>query len=235
MRVLLIGATGAIGRPLAQKLVDGGHAVTGTTRSERGLTVLRALGVAAVVADVLDADSTREAVTASRPDAVVHQATDLRAGFGPEQLQATARVRTTGTRNVIAAMRATSVTRLIAQSAAWLYASGREPHVESDPLGALPGTDAAVTLEGIIELERLVLATPRIEGTVLRYGLFYGPGTVADRPSAHPAVHVDAAAAAAALAVDRAAAGVFNIVDDGESVSNALARRVLEWRPTSAG
>ena len=234
MRVLLIGATGAIGRPLVRMLVDAGHSVTGTTRSRGGVTLLRGLGAAAVVADVLEPEAIREAVAASGPDAVIHQATDLSAGFGIERLRATARIRTTGTRNVIAAMRAESVPRLIAQSAAWLYAGGREPHVEADPLGAV-GDGEAVTLEGIAQLERLVLGTPGVEGTVLRYGLLYGPGTVGDTPDAHPAVHVNAAAAAAALALEHGSAGIFNIVDDGESVSNALARRVLGWRPMTPG
>jgi nucleoside-diphosphate-sugar epimerase len=79
-----------------------------------------------------------------------------------------------------------------------------------------------------------VLRTHGIDGIVLRYGLLYGPGTGRDAPSPGDAawVHVADAARAAALAVD-APLGIYNIVDDGGSVSNARARRTLGWAPRS--
>jgi nucleoside-diphosphate-sugar epimerase len=76
-----------------------------------------------------------------------------------------------------------------------------------------------------------VTTDPRLEGVVLRYGRLYGPGTWAATPPEPPTVHVDAAARAAALAVDHGEPGIYNIVDDDGPVSNARARRLLGWLP----
>ena len=106
------------------------------------------------------------------------------------------------------------------------------PHHESHPLRT-PTTDARdASLRGVIELERLVTQTPGIDGVVLRYGFFYGPNTAWEADTApSPRVSVRAAARATLLAVDRGPAGVYNVVDDDEAVSNRRARDLLGWRP----
>ena len=233
MRIFVAGAAGAIGRQLVPMLVDAGHAVTGTTRSQERAAWLEGAGAETVVVDAYDADAVRTAVLDARPDVLIHQLTDLALGFGPDDVARTGRLREVGTRNLVDAALAAGTQRLIAQSGAWLYADGPLPHHESHPLRA-PTMDASdASLRGVIELERLVTQTPGIDGVVLRYGFFYGPNTAWKADSApSPRVSVRAAARAALLAVDCGPAGVYNVVDDDDAVSNARARDLLGWRPS---
>ena len=177
MRVFVAGAAGAIGRQLVAVLVEAGQEVTGTTRSAERAAWLRSNGAQAVVVDVLDADALRAAVVDAGPDVVVHQLTDLAAGFGDEQLRANARLRQVGTRNLMDATVAAGASRMVAQSGAWLYAPGPEPHDERDPLIDPANVPDHAVLPGILELERIVTSTPGVDGLVLRYGFLYGPGT----------------------------------------------------------
>jgi nucleoside-diphosphate-sugar epimerase len=212
-------------------LLAAGHQVTGTTRSERKADWLRSLGAEAAIVDAFDADSVRRAVLAATPDVVIHQLTDLAAGFDRDQLRANARLRQVGTRNIVDAMLASGAHRLVAQSGAFAYADGSLPHTEADPLRSPRGADDPV-LTGLMELERLTTTSPGIEGLVLRYGYLYGPGTVSEGPEDLPSVHVAAAASAAAIAAEHGAAGIYNIVDDDGPVSNQLARKAFGWLPT---
>jgi nucleoside-diphosphate-sugar epimerase len=235
MRIFLAGASGAIGRPLTAMLVAAGHEVTGTSRSANGSATITAAGARAVVVDVFDAADLHVAVAASRPQVVIHQVTSLTLKPGEalsdEQLARNADVREVGTSNLIEAAVAAGALRLIAQSLAWLYLPGPEPHPEEESI--VPAAPRAIdrTRRGVIELERLVRTAPTLDGIVLRYGRLYGPGTWATAPPEPPTVHVDAAARAAALAVDRGEPGIYNIVDDDGRVSNAKARRLLGWQP----
>jgi nucleoside-diphosphate-sugar epimerase len=119
---------------------------------------------------------------------------------------------------------------MIAQSLAWLYAPGRRPHGEGDPLAAADA-DLAIVLDGVRALEGAVLETPGIEGVVLRYGLLYGPGTSSRVPQDPCPLHVQAAARAAFLAIERGRPGIYNVADDDALVSTAKARRELGWEP----
>jgi nucleoside-diphosphate-sugar epimerase len=215
MKVLVAGATGAVGGALVPALVRAGHEVVGTTRTPAKGERLRAAGAEPLVLDVLDAKATREAVERVAPDAIVHQATAL-TGAGnlkkfDEDFALTNRLRTEGTDNLLAA----GVPRFIAQSyAGWPYV----------------GKEARQTLAAIRRLEETVLGAG---GTVLRYGGFYGPGTslsrggdVADmiRRRKFPIAgsgdgiwsftHIDDAAAGTVAALDRDARGLYNVVDD---------------------
>jgi nucleoside-diphosphate-sugar epimerase len=228
MRIFLAGASGVIGRRLTPLLVRAGHHVFGTTRAAEKQEMLRALGAEPMVVDVFNADTLTRAVAASAPDVVIHQLTDL--AFAPgspryeEGLERNARLRIEGTRNLMTAARAVKVRRVIAQSIAFIYASGEGARVESDPLadnapGALGRTVAAVRV-----LEEAVLAMP--EGIVLRYAFLYGPGTWSpDGPGRAPVVHVDAAAEAALLAVTHGAPGLYNIGEDDPGLSSEKAKR----------
>ncbi len=233
-RVFLAGATGVIGRRLAPLLVKHGFSVIGTTRSDAGADVLRALGAAPVIVDVYDAQALLRAVTSAHLDVVVHQLTDL-AGLAdpgrlPEALARNARIRREGTRNLVDAALAARVPRLVAQSIAWVYAPGPQPHGESDPL--LDGA-AGVTAAGVHALEDAVLHEAALTGIVLRYGKLYGPGTNKDRPVDDDlSVHVDAAAIAALLAINKGQHGAYNIVEVDRVVDCRKARDELEWEPS---
>jgi nucleoside-diphosphate-sugar epimerase len=136
-----------------------------------------------------------------------------------------------GTRNLVAAARAAGVRRLIAQSIAFAYAPGSEPHVESDPLNLAAEGAARRSVEGVVALEDAVTGARGIEGIVLRYGRLYGPGTWTETPNGPAPLHVDAAAQAALLALTRGAPGIYNIAEDDGAVSIEKAKRELGFVP----
>jgi nucleoside-diphosphate-sugar epimerase len=234
MKIFLAGATGVIGRRLAGLLQRENHEVTGTTRMAAKADMLRALGIAPVVVDVFDAAALAQAVAAVRPDLVIHQLTDLPSAPGtpgyPAAQELNRRLRVEGTRNLMQAAKRAGVRRAVAQSIAFVYAPGEGMRTEDDPLdGAADGTRQS-TVQGIVALEREVLATADIDGVVLRYGYLYGPGTWYEAPPKPPSVHVDAAAHAALLAVSKGS-GVYNIADDDGAVSSAKAVHELGFDP----
>lgn len=236
MRIFLAGASGAIGRRLTPLLLADGHAVTGTTRSAEKARELNARGVAAVVVDVFDREALRDVVRQAKPDIVVHQLTDLPQVFDPERraeaLRRNARLRIDGTANLVAAALAAGARRLISQSIAFVYADAREPHRESDPLASAGGDSLdALTARGVRALEDASLNSQGIDGIVLRYGRLYGPGTWFTVPSGRGALHVDAAAQAARLALTRGAPGVYNIAEDDGAISIQKAREELGFDP----
>jgi len=235
VNVFLAGATGVIGRRLSLMLIADGHAVTGTTRAAAKAAQLRSSGVTPVVVYVFDGDVLRDAVIRARPGIVIHQLTDLAGPLDPsrreEMLARNARLRIEGTPNLFAAATAAGARRLIAQSIAFAYAQGAEPHAETDPLASGESGPGAVTARGVRALEEAVLNASGIAGIVLRYGRLYGPGTWNERATGRAPLHVDAAAQAARLAVAHGAAGIYNIAEDDGAVSIAKARRELGFDP----
>jgi len=191
MRVFLAGATGVIGIRLLPLLGDAGHIVAGMTRSPDKVAALRAHGAEPVVCDVFDAARLAEAVESFDPDAIIDQLTDL-PDRHDELGRYTAdneRIRTEGTRNLVAAAKAADADRFVAQSIAW------RPE----------GRGEVVDLH-----EQQVL---EIGGVVARYGRLYGPGTYYERElPTHPRIHVDAAARATLPLLD-ARSGIVTIVD----------------------
>ena len=130
MRVLIAGASGAIGTRLVPQLIEKGHEVIGTYRSPGSAERVRALGAEPIALDLLDASAVREAVLGARPEAIVHEATALaNVSFSQELRQAfaqTNRLRTEGTDALLAAAREAGVDRFVAQSyASALRARGR--------------------------------------------------------------------------------------------------------------
>ena len=234
MRIFLAGATGVIGRRLAVLLREAKHDVTGSTRDPAKATRLQALGIEPVIVDVFDAEALERAVTNTRPDVIVHQLTDLPSapgtpGYAAGQ-EANRRLRIEGTHNLMRAAAMAGVRRVVAQSIAFVYAPDEGLRVESDPLDVAAEPPRRLTVEGIVALENDVLKTPGITGVALRYGYFYGPRSWYDAPPKPPSVHVDAAAHAALLAVDKGN-GVYNIAEDDGAVSSAKARRELGFDP----
>jgi nucleoside-diphosphate-sugar epimerase len=232
-KIFLAGATGAVGRRMLPLLRAAGYEVTGTTRVASKAEELRAAGIIPAVVDVFDAAALKAAVAAARPEVIVHQLTDLphglKAELMAEGLVRNARLRIEGTRNLVDAALGGGARRFIAQSIAFVYAPGREPHDEGDPLISPAEEPWRCTMEGVVTLERLATSTPGLDGIVLRYGMFYGPGTGFEVAPGKPAVHVDAAAKAAMLAIENGAPGIYNIADDGGGVSTVKARRELGW------
>jgi nucleoside-diphosphate-sugar epimerase len=234
MRVFLAGASGAIGRRLVPLLLRAQHEVLGTARSREKADKLERAGIKAAVLDVFDREAVIDSIRAARAEIIIHQLTDLPQRLDAEQLRAAyprnARIRVEGTRNLLAAARAASARRFIVQSIAFAYAPGGEPHPETDPLN-LNDPVRAVTVKGAADMEQQVLGEPGLDGIVLRYGLLYGPGTWHETPDRKPALHVDAAAQAALLAVTRGHAGIYNIAEEDGLVSIAKARAELGFDP----
>jgi nucleoside-diphosphate-sugar epimerase len=252
MKVLVAGATGALGRPLVRRLAERGHEVFGTTRSESKAELIRSLGAKPVVADALDPDAVARAVAQSAPEVIVHQATALSGSVDvrhfERSLALTNRLRTEGTDHLLAAGRAVGIERFVAQSfAGWPFArSGGPVKSEGDPLDPAPPQAMRAALEAIRHLERAVPAAGWTTGIVLRYGGFYGPGTTLAPDGEHielirkrgfPVVggghgvwsfiHVEDAAEATVAAVEHGSAGIYNVVDDEPAP-------VSEWLPAIA-
>jgi nucleoside-diphosphate-sugar epimerase len=156
-----------------------------------------------------------------------------RAGLDPahmsEAIARNARIRSEGTANLVAAALAANVPRMVAQSIAWAYAPQGRPLREDDPLDLQAEGTRAISVRGVAELERQVLESPPLAGVVLRYGHLYGSGTGAEVATAPPSLHIDAAAWATVLAVERAEPGIYNIADPGTHLDTSKARTKLDW------
>ena len=236
MRVFVAGASGAIGRPLVSNLIGAGHEVIGMTRSDERAERLEEAGAQAVVADVFDEERVRSAMADAAPEVLIHQLTSLpdKLDFRDSSIyEPTNRVRSEGTRILIEAARTAGARRMVCQSIAFIYApQGDWVKDENAPLLDVPGPfgDAARV---VIVMERAVVGAEGLDGLVLRYGFFYGPGTyyASDGSSAEDVrrrrqpvvgkgtgtvsfIHVEDAATATVAAVERGAPGVYNVVDD---------------------
>jgi nucleoside-diphosphate-sugar epimerase len=231
MRILLAGATGVIGHRLVPLLVGAGHEVGGTTRSREKAAQLTAWGVLPVIVDVRNTDALVEAVATFRPEVIIDQVTDLPQIFDPANFDEVARrnaaTRKAAARNLVQAAARAGTRRVIAQSLAFAYAPGPEPHLEADPLDIGAEGGRALMVDAVATTERLATDTAGFEGIILRYGYFYGPGTWFARPGGKPSLHVDAAAHAALLAVTSGQPGIYNIAEDDGAVSTVKARHEL--------
>jgi nucleoside-diphosphate-sugar epimerase len=253
MKIFLAGASGALGRQLVPLLVDAGHEVVGTTTSPQKVETLRALGAQPVVLDLLDAEAVGRAISEAEPEVVVHEATAL-SGIGgnfrkiDETFAQTNRLRTEGTDNLLAAALAVGARKLVAQSyAGWTFArEGAAVKDEDAALDPAPASNAKATMAAIRYLEQRVVAAKELDGIVLRYGGFYGPGTSfaedgesveAIRKRAFPIVgdgggmasfiHIEDAARATLAAMEHGRPGIYNIVDDDPAPVSA-------WLPYAA-
>lgn len=236
MRIFVAGASGAIGRLLVPMLVAAGHDVTGTARTPAGVAEISRHGATGVTVDALDAEALTEVVAAARPDVVMHQLTALKdVNFADNST-----LRRIGGRNVVAAAKAAGASRVIVQSISWACEPGEDPAGEASPLDTTAPEPRARLVSAVRALESA--AAEMDDYVILRYGLFYGPGTwywpggrvdqqlrvgelVAD-DGVSSFVHVRDAALAAALALDWPA-GIVNVVDD----EPAAAR---DWIPVLA-
>jgi nucleoside-diphosphate-sugar epimerase len=244
MHVYVAGATGAIGKPLIPLLIRAGHTVTASTRSPAKADRLRALGAEPIVVDGLDGKAVTEAVKAAEPDAIVHQMSAL---AGTPDLRrfdrwfaTTNELRTKGTDILLAAAREVGVVRFVAQSyTGWTNPrTGAPVKTERDGFDPDPADAQRESITAIRYLEQAV-PSAGVQGIVLRYGNFYGPGAsealvelirkrrfplVGDGGGVWSWIHLDDAAAATVAALERGEPGVYNITDDEPAPAS-------EWLP----
>jgi nucleoside-diphosphate-sugar epimerase len=246
MKILVAGATGAVGARLLPVLVSRGHEVAGLARSAEAM---QAVGVRPYTANALDRGEVIAAAEAFAPEVVVNQLTALSSKPDirkfDEAFAMTNRLRTEGNRNLIAAARAARARRFIAQSfCGWPYERmGGPAKSEDDSLDPDPPKQVRQSFEAIRQLEEDVTSLSDIESVALRYGYFYGSGTVfanggsfigdlrrrriplvGQAGGIYSFAHVDDVASATAHAIKGKPTGIFNVVDDDPAP-------MREWLP----
>jgi nucleoside-diphosphate-sugar epimerase len=243
MRVLVVGASGAIGSRLVPRLRADGHEVIGTSRSAGKTVRLQELGAEPVVLDALDGPAARQLVARVQPDAIVYQATALAGGGFSRKLDTTFaltnQLRTRGTDNLLAAAQAAGVSRFVAQSfAPYRYAhQGGPASAEDDPLVTRPPASAGKTFAAMSHVDDAVTGTG---GISLRYGGFYGDPDamvkavqkrrypiVGDGSGLMSFIHLDDAATATVLALGHDGPAIYNITDDEPAATR-------DWLPALA-
>src|SRR5262245_621322 len=181
MKILIAGASGAIGRPLVRRLRAKQHEVFALARSLDSAPPLTEIGTEPVIADALDAAAVKAAVGRIRPDAVINELTSLPRHYTPAEMKAASerdrKVRVEGNINLLAALRDSGVRRYLLQSSGFWYAPGVELANESVPFISSASAGVEASARTFMELEARASATPGIEFVALRYGFFYGPGT----------------------------------------------------------
>ena len=234
MKVFVAGATGALGKQLVPRLVAAGHEVTGMTRSVQRADLVRELGAEPAVADALDPDAVGAVISAAGPEVILHELTALSESLDLRHFERdfaqTNRLRTEGTDILLSAARAAGTRRFVAQSyAGWpTERRGGPVKSEDDPFDQHPPAAVRTSLEAIAYLVR---------GTSLRLDLPGGEHVEAIRGRKFPIVgggggiwsfvHIEDAAEATAIAVERGVPGVYNIVDDQPAA-------VRDWLPEAA-
>jgi len=247
MRVLVVGATGAIGRQLVPQLVAAGHTVSGTTRSPAKFDDLRMACAEPHLLDGLDGGAVGEVVARAEPEVIVHEMTAIPANVNLRKFDQgfaqTNKLRTVGLDHLLGAAKAQGVRRFIAQSyGGWPnIRTGGPVKTEEDPLDPNPPAAMREALDAIRYLENAVTTAP-FEGLALRYGSLYGPGSselfvktlkrrmvpmIGDGAGIWSFLHITDAAGATAAAVERGLAGIYNIVDDEPAP-------VSQWLPVVA-
>ncbi|HEY9601903.1 MAG TPA: NAD(P)-dependent oxidoreductase [Allocoleopsis sp.] len=250
MKVFVAGATGEIGRPLLTQLLAQGHEITALTRSSEKAQRLADQGVKPGIADVFDTDAVKAAIVQAQPEVVIEQLTAYPKTYTRASMTAAAecntRIRLEGGANVLAAAQAAGVRRFLRQSIAFWAVPGSGLADEDTPLALDASPAVAADARVAIELERRLLEAPVLEGIVLRYGFFYGPGTwfapdgdVANqvRQQQFPIVgkgegvwswlHIEDAAIATVAAAERGKPGIYLIADNQPL-------KVREWLPVYA-
>lgn len=250
MRILLAGATGAIGRPLTSAFLAAGHEVHGTTRSAAKAAEITAAGASGIVLDAHDRDLVRRVVGEVRPDLLIHQLTALPQGSSARAfrrgLAETARLRRETVPVFLEAAAEAGTPRAIIQSISFITEpDGRPIHDESAPTWTSCGAETRTTIAAVEAMEAAAATSP-VEALVLRYGFYYGPGTAWSSGGAMGAllrrrmlpvigsgegrmsfVHIDDAVSATVAAVARGERGVYNVCDDEPA-------RAADWTPEAA-
>jgi 2-alkyl-3-oxoalkanoate reductase len=249
MKVLVSGASGAIGNFLVPQLVKAGHDVVGMTRRQDKADALRDLGARGVVVDALDREAVRRTVLDAEPEAVIDELTSLPRDYDLRDkhlYDANDEIRSKGTPALHDAAREAGVRRFVMQSIAFLYApQGGWVKSEDDPVWLDAPMPFGRGVKVLHANEQRVISDTAVDGIVLRYGFFYGPGTYYASDGSIAAqvrkrqfpvvgkgqgmtsyVHLHDAAAATVAALDRGR-GIYNVVDDEPAA-------VRDWLPLYA-
>jgi 2-alkyl-3-oxoalkanoate reductase len=250
MRVFVAGGTGAIGRPLVAALVEADHDVTVFARSAERVAALGLPQVVPAVGDAFDSASLVRAVQSAQPEVVINELTNLSQSINPLAIKrgfdTTSRLRREISGLLVAAARGAGARRVIAQSISFAYRPGPGVRAESDPLWTDATGQVATLTRSVATLESATVGDADIEGVVLRYGSFYGPGTyfapgglyttmIAKRLLPVPGdggglfglVHIGDAVAATVAALD-GPGGIFNVVDDVPAPAVELLSRTAD-------
>ena len=237
MKIFVAGGTGAIGRPLIAELRAKGHTVVALTRSPEKAQALVKQDIEPAIADVFDSDAVKVVVSRSQPDVVIEQLTALPRTYTRQSMNSAAalnnRIRLEGGANVLAAAQAVGVRRYLRQSVAFYAIPGPGLADEETPLAFEASPAVAAGAREATELEHPLLGDPKIEGIVLRYGFFYGPGTwfnpdgdvarqvrlrqfpiIGSGEGVWSWVHIEDAASATVAAVERGGPGIYLIAND---------------------
>jgi nucleoside-diphosphate-sugar epimerase len=250
MKIFVAGGTGAIGRPLTAELLAKGHALVALTRSPEKARALVQQGIEPAIADVFDTDAVKAVVGRAQPEIVIEQLTALPRTYSRESMSAAAvlnnRIRLEGGANVLAAAQAAGVRRYLRQSVAFYAIPGPGLADEDTPLAFDAAPAVAASAREITELEHRLLGNPNMEGLILRYGFFYGPGTwfnpdgdvarqvgqqqfpiIGNGEGVWSWLHIEDAAIATIAAAERGNPGIYLIAND-----RPLA--LCEWLPAFA-
>ncbi len=243
MKVLIAGATGAIGRPLVRCLNENNHTVFALARSPESSRAIAESGAEPVIADALDAASVKAVITEVQPDAVINELTSLPRHYTPAEMNSAAernrRLRMEGNANLLAAFQEAGVRRYLLQSCGFWYAADTGLADESAQFAFHASPAVTAGTRQYAELEAAAAGIPNIEFVSLRYGFFYGPGTwyrpdgdmgeqvrqrqvpiIGKGQGVYSFVHIDDAAAATAAALE-CPPGPYNIVDGNPSPQHA--------------
>lgn len=236
MKILVAGATGAIGRPLVRQLIQAGYDVTGLTRSPQNASFLTQQGAKPEIIDIFDADAVYTTLNRVKPDVVIDLLTALPKNYTPESMIAATvldhRTRREGGANLQKAAQAAGVRRYILQSSAFWYAPGTGLADETTPFAFESTPTIAAGTRMYADIEHRLLSA-NLDGIVLRYGFFYGAGTwyasdgdmanvvrkqqfpiVGEGQGVWSWINVEDAATATVAAVEQGKTGIYNIVDD---------------------
>jgi nucleoside-diphosphate-sugar epimerase len=237
MKFFVAGGTGVIGRPLTAELLARGHTIVTLTRSPDEAPALLERGIEPAIADVFDPDAVKAVMKRVQPEVVIEQLTALPKTYTPDEMRAAApfntRIRLEGGANVLAAARAAGARRYLRQSIAFWAVPGSGLADEQTPLAFNASPAVAADARVVAELEHRLLGSSDIEGIVLRYGFFYGPGTWFNpdgdvarqvRQQQFPIIgngegvwswlHVEDAAAATVAAAEQGNPGIYLIAND---------------------
>lgn len=224
MKVFVTGGTGAIGQYAVPRLIADGHAVTALARTPEKAAALDRHGAQPAQVSLFDADGLAAAFAGH--DAIVNLATAIPSTASypfRRSWRANDRIRIEGSAAVLKAAQHAGVERLVQESVAFVYADCGDDWIDEDtPVDVFPILEANLAAEQNAHRYRI--------GVVLRFGLFYGPGsshsdemlTLARRrfgvqlgpANAYtPTIHLADAASAVSAALS-VPSGTYNVCDD---------------------
>lgn len=241
MTVFVTGATGVLGRPAVQLLLQAGYRVRALSRSPENVETISALGAEPVQTGLFDVDALAAAMSGC--DAVLHLATrippvsDLRK---PGVWDENDRIRTAGTKAIVdAAERLTEVRCVLYPGVSFMYADNGAKWVDATTAVLDVPAPLKSTLEAEAAVERFGESAANRRGVVLRFGGFYGPSSaesqqmlamarrgicirVANRTAYKSMIWIDDAAGAVLTALQSAISGVFDVVEDEPGTQSEL-------------